>query len=162
MNNKWLTAAALSVILIVLFFLYQKYRVAPSISFAQLQLVDLADKKADAIVRGNPRIITFGASWCSSCISELNALKDLSGSALNNVEVIVISDEPQDVIERFRAAKQYPFTFLRMTKKFGQVGINTLPTTYFVNGNGEIKKETVGLIRWDDNYTVNHLLHLLQ
>jgi hypothetical protein len=75
---------------------------------------------------------------------------------------VVISDEELHVIENFKARHSYPFTFLRMQKKFSEVGINSVPTTYLVDRNDNVKKETVGYINWEDPSTVNHLLHLLQ
>ena len=162
MNNKWLTVAGLSIVLLFVFFIYRRYKVAPVMDFEKLQLVDLNNRKAGAGTPGSARIITFGASWCGSCIRELNALKAISSTTLKGVEVVVISDEQSQTVENFKARKQYPFTFLRMEKKFSEVGINSIPTTYFVDRNENIKKETVGYIRWDDPSTVNHLLHLLQ
>jgi thiol-disulfide isomerase/thioredoxin len=162
MNTKWLPAAGLIIVLVILFFIYRKYQVAPVIDFERLELVDLNSKKANAGTPGSARIITFGASWCSSCIKELNVLKEISSTTLKNVEVVVISDEQAHIVENFKARKQYPFTFLRMQKKFSEVGINSIPTTYLVNSKEQVIKETVGYIEWDDPSTVNHLLHLLQ
>jgi hypothetical protein len=68
MNNKWLSAAGFFLVLLLLFFLYRKYKVAPVIDFKQLPLVDLNNKMMEAGTRGSARIITFGASWCSSCV----------------------------------------------------------------------------------------------
>ena len=162
MNNKWLYAAGSLIVLLVLFFIYQKYRVAPGIVFEKLPLVDLNNQKTELVTSGSSYIITFGASWCSTCIKELNALKELKETTFRDVKVVVISDEETGVIGQFRDREQYPFTFLKMQDKFSQHGIHSLPTTYFVNREGEIKKETVGMIRWEDPSTLNHLLSLLR
>jgi thiol-disulfide isomerase/thioredoxin len=162
MNNKWLYVAGFSLLLALLFLLYRKYQVAPEITFGSLRLVDLDNKPVVLSTGGDATVVTFGASWCSSCIREMNDIMEIKNTALSEVRVVVISDEPLESIRRFRDRKDYPFTFLKLQGSFKDVGINSIPTTYLYNRKGELKKESVGYIHWDDPSTVNHLLHLMK
>lgn len=163
MNNKLFYGLLLFLGLLVAFYLYQKYRVAPSIKLQELVLTDL-NEQAISIenFRGKKIVLSFGASWCGNCKQELNELKKIKDAELSDVEVIVISDEPIEKIMSFKEKNSYPFTFLKMQKPFGDIGINAIPTTYIINTNLQIKKEKVGYINWQDASNRQHLITLMQ
>lgn len=163
MNNKLFYGLLLFLALLAAFYLYQKYRVAPSIKLQELVLTDL-NEQAISIenFRGKKIVLSFGASWCGNCKQELNELKKIKDAELSDVEVIVISDEPIEKIMSFKEKNSYPFTFLKMQKSFGDIGINAIPTTYIINTNLQIKKEKVGYINWQDASNRQHLITLMQ
>lgn len=160
MSNKWIIAAVLIIAAFVGFFIYQKYRVAPTLNLNALDLVDLEGKSVNLdVYKGKKVALCFGASWCGNCREELNEIKDLSNEDIDGIEIIVVSDEP---IEKVRAFKEkYPFTFFKMNRSFNEIGINSIPTSYIINRNFEIKKETVGYLNWKDASTREHLRKLM-
>lgn len=163
MNNKLFYGLILFLALLVAFYLYQKYRVAPSINLQELVLTDLNGQSVSIEnFRGKKVVLSFGASWCGNCKQELNELKKIKNTELSNVEVVVISDEPIEKIISFKEKNDYPFTFLKMQKLFGDIGINAIPTTYIINTNLQIKKEKVGYINWQDASNRQHLITLMQ
>lgn len=145
------------------FYLYNKYRVAPQVKFADLNLTDLNGNKVQfTSFQGKKLVVSFGASWCINCIEELNTLKKIKDSQLADVEIVVISDETTERIQAFKSRKEYPFTFLKMDKEFSAIGIHSIPTTYIFNTRLELKKEQVGYIAWEDPSTLQHLKKLME
>ncbi len=163
MSKKWKYPAGIVVVLLLSFYFYRKYRVAPAIDLKSLPLYELNGDLAGAdYFKSKKAVLCFSASWCGSCIKELNEIKKVKNTYLNDVDVIVISDETVDKIESFRERRQLPFKFLRLGKSFSDIGINSIPTTYLLNADGKIKKETVGYINWTDPSTAKHLQTLLE
>jgi hypothetical protein len=48
-----------------------------------------------------------------------------------------------------------------MNQSFNQIGIHSIPTSYVLNREQEVKKETVGYIDWKDASTREHLKKLM-
>lgn len=161
MNKKWTYALALLVAVFVVFFLYHKYRVAPAVQFNQLLLTDLYGKPFQfTSLKGKKTVVCFSASWCPNCLEELQDINAVK-SELTDVEVVVISDEPIEKIQSFKEKRKYPFLFLKMNQAFNQIGIHSIPTSYILNRELEVKKETVGYLDWKNASTREHLKKLM-
>lgn len=144
-------------------FLYQKYRIAPSLNLPELDLVDLNAKSvAITSFKGQKLVLCFSASWCGNCREELNTIASIKDTELAGVTVVVISDEPIEKVKSFKERQAYPFVFLKMNKSFSDIGIYSIPTTYILNTNFEVKKETVGYIHWTDPSTLQHLKKIME
>ena len=165
MGSKWVYVFLFLIAGLAALFFYDKFRVAPTIKFAEVKLFNLAYEPIQfKQFEGRSAIVSFGASWCGNCIEELNILKSLTErqpNALEGIQIIVISDESIEKINRFKEKRQYPFVFLKMEKSFASLGINSIPTTYLLNKKLEIKKEQVGYLDWNDPSTREHLLKLM-
>ncbi|MCW3076615.1 MAG: alkyl hydroperoxide reductase/Thiol specific antioxidant/Mal allergen [Bacteroidetes bacterium] len=149
-------------LLIILFF-YNKYRIAPSVDFNKLNLIDLNGQPVRfQDFKGKKVIFSFGASWCGNCVMELRDLMSIKESELKDVDVVIISDEDLETVIAFKERKNYPFTFLKMNGSFNSIGVNAIPTNYIVNKNLEIKYEKVGEIDWKDPSTLQHMKRLLE
>jgi len=147
------------IILIALFgvaglYIFNKYRVAPTIEISKLNVVDQDTIKFDITsLKGKKVIVSFYASWCPNCIEELQVL---------NIEVLAITDESIEKLVAFKTKTQYPFTFLTITGTFPEIGINSIPVTYLLNTKGEVVYNNVGYIEWNDESTLNHLKSLME
>lgn len=165
MLQKWKYLPGLAVFAIIgfiAFFFYNKYALAPNIDFNKINLADTAGQTVRfADFRGKKVIVCFSASWCPNCLVELKEINAIKADQLKDVEVIVISDESLETINSFRDRTGYPFTFLKLQQSFGQIGINSIPTSYLVNRKQEVKKETVGYINWADASTSEHMKKLM-
>lgn len=163
MNKKITTLIFILITLFVIFYFYNKYNVAPSINFNKLKLTDLNEQPVNFnLFKGKKLVVCFSASWCPNCLEELKELNAIKPINLNDVEVIVISDEPIEKINAFKEKTNYPFTFLKLKQTFNQIGIFSIPTSYILNTNLEVKKETVGYLDWKDPSTAEHLKKLME
>lgn len=144
-------------------FVYQKYRVAPNLNLPELDLIDLEAKPvALASFKGQKLVLCFSASWCGNCREELNTIASIKNTELADVTVVVISDELVEKVKSFKERTAYPFVFLKMNKSFSDIGIFSIPTTYILNTDFEVKKETVGYIHWNDPSTLQHLKKIME
>ena len=162
MNKKLINILFFVIAALVGFYFYNKYKVAPSIEFNKLSLVDLQEQPVKfESFKGKKLVVCFSASWCPNCLDELKELNDIKNVELKDVEVVVISDEPLDKIMSFKSKTDYPFTFLKLNQAFNEIGIFSIPTSYIVNTKLEVKKETVGYLDWKDPSTAEHLVKLM-
>ncbi len=102
--------------------------------------------------KGNVVLVNFWATWCGPCKRELPDLIALHNEYKGkNVKIIGISvDRDADVLGLVRnfaaeANLTYPIVIDNgdLEKAFG--GIRGIPTSFFVNKNGEIVKKMIGL-----------------
>lgn len=163
MYKKWIYALGLILGGLLLFFFYQKYKVAPHIDLKTLQISDLEGKSVRMEdFKGKKIVLSFGASWCGNCWKELRDLSEISSAELSDVTILVVSDEPLEKVIHFKNKGNFPFTFLKMNVPFSTLGIHSIPTTYIVNTRLEVKKETVGYINWEDPSTRQHLKQMME
>jgi len=143
-------------------YLFNKYKVAPKIDIANLEVVDDTSAKFDIkSLKGKKVIVSFYASWCPDCLKELKALNQIKNEKLSGVEVLAITDETMEKLISFKTKKQYPFTFLKLSKSFNDLKIFSIPTVYLLNTKGEIVYEKVGYINWENEAELLHLSSLM-
>ena len=143
-------------------YLFNKYKVAPKIDIANLEVVDDTSAKFDIkSLKGKKVIVSFYASWCPDCLKELKALNQIKNDKLSGVEVLAITDETMEKLISFKTKKQYPFTFLKLSKSFNDLKIFSIPTVYLLNTKGEIVYEKVGYINWENEAELLHLTSLM-
>lgn len=162
MNNKSYLFFFSLLLLIGVFYLYNKYCVAPAINLPALELRSLNQQPyALEQLKGQKVAICMAASWCVNCIDELNELARLDSASLGGIRVVVISDEPFEKIERFQEKHGYPFLFLKLTQPFAAIGINSIPTSYLLNTRFQVVKQSVGALQWSDPSTLKYLKTLM-
>jgi len=139
------------------FYFYTKYKVPPSIDLSKLNLVTLNGEVFDfKSLKGKKTIVCFSASWCGNCINEMNALAKIKDTELQDVEIIIIDDEPIENVIAFKERRNYPFIFLKLDRSFPSIGINSIPVTYFYDKDQQLKLDEVGEIEWTDPSTREH------
>ena len=144
-------------------YVYNKYNVAPQIDISKLEIIDEASQKFDIkSLKGKKVIISFYASWCPNCLDELEVLNKIKNEKLADITILAITDEPLEKLTSFKEKKQYPFTFLKLTKPFNDIGVFSIPTVYLLNTNNEIVYDNVGYINWEDETTLSHLKTLMK
>lgn len=102
--------------------------------------------------KGNVVLINFWATWCGPCKRELPDLVALQDETKDrNIKILGISvDRDADVLNLVRnfsaeARLNYPVVIDNgeLEEAFG--GIRAIPTSFFVNKNGEIVKRMIGM-----------------
>lgn len=162
MPKKLSLAIAIVLLALGAFYLYNRYKVAPSIDVSKLSLRTLDGQDFDfSSLKGKKVILSFGASWCGNCIREMNAMKKIKDTELQGIEIVIIDDEPMETVISFKEKREYPFTFLKVDQPFPSIGIHSIPVTYFYNANQELTGNEVGEIDWHDPSTREHFKKIL-
>jgi thiol-disulfide isomerase/thioredoxin len=149
MNRRLFYLMAIILLLIASVFIAKKLkkRYAPSINLSGITLTDLNGSTVNmAGFTGKPLIINFWGSWCGPCRAELPVFekaKEKNGSQIN---FVMVSDEPFDKIIKFKAENNYTFFYAQSQKRFKELGLNSVPITYFYDAKGRLiakKKDTM-------------------
>lgn len=105
--------------------------------------------------KGTPLIVNFWATWCPPCVAEMPALDRLKGLlSSSGIDVLAI-DEDRNGAEL--AAKFYETNNItnldilidRQMALIKSAGVSGLPTTLFVDADGNEIAAVVGEAKWD-------------
>jgi thiol-disulfide isomerase/thioredoxin len=163
MRSKWLLPFLIVIGALLVFYFYRKYKVAPDLDLNSLPLSDLSGKPVQfSSFSGKATIVCFSASWCGPCRKELHEMNKINVSEVTGAKVVVISDEPVEKIAALQQSGNYPFVFVQLQKAFHSIGVNSIPTTYLVGADNEVKKRKVGYIDWSDPSTAEHMKKLME
>lgn len=129
-------------------FIYQRYRVAPSLLLPEIQLSDLQGNSVKP-ASGKPTLLIFFGTWCRDCRKELPVLAKLETELKNrNIQVILVSDEEIAVLQDFSSGIPLSFQLCKLTGSFKENNIYTLPTSYLFCSNGSVFRKQTGAIEW--------------
>ena len=102
---------------------------------------------------GQPIVLNFWASWCGPCQSEMPefdaACEELEGKVVfMMVDLTDGSRETVDTAKAFISEKGFgfPVYFDNASEAAAAYGITSIPTTFFINSNGELIAHAVGMI----------------
>ena len=108
-------------------------------------------------------IINFWATWCAPCIEEMPSLDRLKTNPIfNNLEIIPINvgkdniEKTKDFYKKLKIKdlKIYFDKDVELAKKFLLRG---LPTTVFINKQGEEFARVIGFVNFDDKNIIKWL-----
>jgi thiol-disulfide isomerase/thioredoxin len=139
-----------------IFYFYTRFRVAPDIEFNSMALTDLQGNPVIIGNTGGKKMISFWATWCGPCREELRLLAKAGPQALTDTEIVLISEESPAVVSAFIKQSGYPFRFLLSPNTLSSLGVYSIPTSYFIDRKGTIRKKHTGFINWSDPSTLNH------
>jgi thiol-disulfide isomerase/thioredoxin len=144
------TAISLAVVFLIAAYTYKKYRIAPAITFTELEALNGEGAK----VRVWPKtrrgvIVVFYASWCHDCARELPKLSRALQGPLKGAQVVALTDEDLATMIQYRNQTQYPFAFYALPRDFGEYGIHAIPTVYLLNAQGDAVFTQVGDVDWN-------------
>ena len=164
-NRKfWINLICFILGVLLLFYLIIKYRVAPTLSFADLKLTTLASTPAPlSDYKEKVIVLNFWKTWCGTCLGEMPSIdKAQALSDTSKIVFILVSDEGLDKISTFKTKHVYSFQYLVSNKSLSELGINTYPTTYIIDKNGKVAYTQIGSINWSSKEIVDLLKDLSQ
>lgn len=149
LKNKALILTLILVLIVASYYLLiaQTTTAAPNIEFRTIdnKIIDLKQ------LQGNPVLITFWASNCSSCIQEISDFKrlyqDFHAQGLEIIAVAMFYDRPNYVVES-KKTHQIPYSIVLDLKQsialaFGNIQFT--PTTLLIDSSGKIVYQITGM-----------------
>jgi len=105
-----------------------------------------------ASFRGKTLFITYWATWCRPCVSELPSIQRLHDSLKNEpIEFLLITDEHPGAVQYFLSKRQFSLPVYRQQGQtpplFRSIGV---PATFIVSRDGALVFKHTGAARWDD------------
>lgn len=97
--------------------------------------------------KGKVVILDFWATWCGPCRQSFPHMQQMYDSLKSKgFEIVAVSDEDPDVIDKFVRKNGYTFNFYRdpFRVAFGKYKVGGLPTTFVINRDGKIVGKTEG------------------
>jgi len=140
-------------------FYFLRYKRAPNIATEEITLIkiDGSTTLLSSEIKGNT-VIHFYASWCGPCRREMNEIKNnFSSLQAKNLNFVFLTDDTQDKITSFQNAMPSEIQFYRV-ESLKELGIYSIPTTYFYNEKKEITKKLIGAFSWSDSKSVEEVL----
>jgi peroxiredoxin len=94
---------------------------------------------------GKPMVVSFWATWCKPCISELNAIQDSYEELQKTTGVQLIAVSIDDArtsakVGPFVAGQEWDYQVILDANSVLRraMGVNNVPHTFLLNGKGEI------------------------
>ena len=117
--------------------------------------IQLADYK------GKPVILHFWATWCNPCVAELPKFDVLaSNQEVHYVAIATENQTPQFIAAFYKqkSIKNLTIAIDPQSTLIQAMQIKGLPSTVFINKDGQEVGRISGPIEWDDKKVVNLLL----
>jgi thiol-disulfide isomerase/thioredoxin len=111
-------------------------------------------------LKGKPVLLNFWATWCTPCKIEMPWFEEFQKKyAAQGLEVVGINEDDDakspeiaDQIKKVLANTGADYTILMSDKKVGDAygGLDVLPATFFIDRNGKIVAQAIGLASKDE------------
>ena len=121
----------------------------------KIRLKDLSEQPINLEkYKGKTIFLNFWATWCKPCIEEMPTIEKAQ-NILHNEDVVFLlaSGESAEEINAFRNAHDYKFNFARIENS-EELNIQTLPTTFIFNPEGELVFLETGYRKWDEKNNI--------
>jgi peroxiredoxin len=100
--------------------------------------------------KGKKVLLNYWATWCRPCIEEMpSMLRSQAILEKENYIFLLASDQSLATIKAFKEKRGFDFKFVKYSGSWGEQEINSLPTTFIYNEEGEKVEKIVGGVTWD-------------
>ncbi len=97
-------------------------------------------------------IVNFWATWCPPCIAEMPSFQDLYDDYKDKVVFLFIAQDDEIKVRKFLLKKKHDIpVYFSNSPRPPEMNSNSLPTTYFINKEGQIVVNKTGAVDWNSN-----------
>ncbi|MFB9057977.1 TlpA family protein disulfide reductase [Mariniflexile ostreae] len=117
---------------------------------------DFQDTKGEVV------LVNFWATWCPPCIAEMPSLQKLYDDYQGKINILLVSNESTEVINRFLKDKNYTFkTYSSITDNPEVLNTKSIPRTFLIDKTGKIIIDETGAANWNSDFVRNTIDNLL-
>ena len=99
---------------------------------------------------GKPVLVNYWATWCAPCIAEMPDLQELYSDYKDEVDFYFITSEKPKTVEAFLDKENYNLpVYYFLSSPPDLLTSSSLPTTFLINGRGEIVMKKTGAANWN-------------
>lgn len=114
--------------------------------------------------KGKVVLVNIWATWCPPCIAEMPSIDALNKDYKNKIDVILISNESQDIVADFFKIKKYNLNaYTPLTNAPELFNVKSIPRTFLIDKKGNIIIDKTGAANWNSDKvrtTIDKLLKL--
>jgi cytochrome c biogenesis protein CcmG, thiol:disulfide interchange protein DsbE len=103
--------------------------------------------------RGRPLVVNYWATWCTSCVAEMPDFQEVYAAVSDRVQFlgVDVQDDPE-AAKRFvrRTGVKYRIASDPVAAAFKRMKVIGMPTTYFVDADGDVLERFTGPLTADD------------
>lgn len=116
-------------------------------------LTDLEGKTFDpASLKNKVYIISYFQTWCGDCVKEQPELQKLKEHFGDNLEILMVSDEPVEKLSGFKTHFNTSLNIYHSEKSLKKdLGVSAYPTTFLFSKEGKLLVKKVEGINWYNN-----------
>lgn len=108
------------------------------------ELYDFNDAKGKVV------LINFWATWCPPCIAEMPSMEKLYKDYKDKVVFLLVSNETQEVISKFKEKKDYEFlVHSAISPSPKLLEASSIPRTFILDQKGHIVIDKTGAADWN-------------
>ncbi|HNQ26505.1 MAG TPA: TlpA disulfide reductase family protein [Aquaticitalea sp.] len=112
--------------------------------------------------KGRVVVLNFWATWCPPCVAEMPSIAQLYASYKDEVLFLLVTDEKDEIIARFKERHGYTFPVFRpLTALPKGLEARSIPKTYVIGKDGSIAINKTGAADWDSDKVQKTLQSLL-
>ena len=140
-------------------FYYLRYKTAPNLEKQSIAIVN-SDGSTMGLVDAidGPTVVHFYASWCGPCRSEMKIIQaNFQSLQKKGLSFVFLTDDSPQQMAPFQEAMPEQIRFYRVPD-MKEIGIYSIPTTYFFNAKGEIVHRLIGLFPWEDQQALDEVV----
>ena len=143
-----------------------KEKSSSSILSRDIDKIRLTDLNGKAIsinqYAGKAIFINFWATWCKPCVEEMPSIQEAQ-KLLQSEKIIFLmaSNESAEEIIEFSTARGYKFNYVRIENS-EEMNVQSLPTTYIFNANGERVFGESGSRKWNEKNNIDTILKIVK
>jgi hypothetical protein len=135
----------------LLAFWWMRYKTVQDINISsiQIQTADQAPASRLSDVINKKTVVHYYASWCGPCMRELPQLIEFASSH-SEYDILLITDDPWAKIQVVQQRLLSPNIHVYHTQSLKEIGIYSIPVSYFTNEKSEIVHSSLGETQWQN------------